>query len=111
MGTPLLHLGAVITCPHGIPSLPVASNARVLVLKQPVLVVTDTFPVAGCPFQLPGPVPSPCVQIKWLVPAARVRVMGQPVLLQASPALALAATQAPQGPPVISAVQPRTLGI
>jgi hypothetical protein len=106
---PLLHVGAVVTCPHAGPASIVSSNARVLVSAQPVATLTDMTLVAGCAFSLPSG-PHPCVRVQWLVPAARVLVNGQPALLQTSTGLAQAADQAPQGPPLVSAVQPRVIG-
>jgi hypothetical protein len=48
--------------------------------------------------------------VQWLVPAARVKASLSPVVLQASVGLCLAADQAPQGPPVVVATQPRVIG-
>jgi hypothetical protein len=47
--------------------------------------------------------------VQWLVPATRVTVMGQPVLLQTSQNLSLAATQAPQGPATVTVNQTRVI--
>ena len=65
--------------------------------------VNDLTTVAGCPFQVPvgaGTKPQPCVKVQWPVPATRVKVDGQPVLLQTSTGLCQSAEQIPQGPPV-----------
>lgn len=107
---PLLHLGAMVTCPHGGQATPVPSSARVLVGGQPVTVAADPYTIAGCPFQVPGAKPQPCVTVQWIVPAIRVRVGGQPVLLQTSTGLCKSAEQIPQGAPIVSATQPRVLG-
>jgi len=109
---PALHVGAVVSCPHGAPATVVTANARVLVSGQPVTVVADVHPVAGCPFQIPvgaGTKPQPCVQVRWLVPAARVTVMGQPVLTATSTGLCQSVEQIPQGAPVVGVVQPRVV--
>ena len=45
--------------------------------------------------------------MQWLVPAARVTVMGQPVVLQTSNGLGLGPTQAPQGPVTVIVTQLR----
>ncbi len=111
MGAPVLHQGAMVQCPHGVPAQPAPSQVRVTIDHQPVLVQTDVFTVGGCPFQLPGPTPSPCVQVKWLVASTRVRVGGVPVLLQSSTSLCVAATQAPQGPAIVAGVSPRVTGL
>jgi len=112
MPGPILHVGAVITCPHAGQVTPVPTNSRVLVNGMPALVFTDTFPIAGCPFQVPAPPgtkPQPCIKVQWMVPAARVQVMGQPVLVATSTGLCLSAEQIPQGPPMPSGVQPRVI--
>jgi hypothetical protein len=109
MGSPVLAQSAVIQCPHGVPAQAVPSQVRVTINGQPVLTSQDTFPIAGCPFTIPPGTPSPCVQVRWLVPALRVRVSGAPVLLQSSSSLCVAGTQAPQGPAVIAPVSPRVM--
>ncbi len=112
MPGPLYHVGAVATCPHAGQVSVVSSNARVLVSGQPVATIGDTYPIAGCPFQIPvgaGTKPQPCVRVQWLVPAARVLVNGQPPILQTSPGVCLSVEQIPQGPPIVSAVQPRVV--
>jgi hypothetical protein len=109
----LLHVGATVTCTHAAPVTAVTSNSRVLVNGMPVVTISDTFTVAGCPFQIPIPAgtkPQPCVRIQWTVPATRVFVNGQPVLLQVSTGICLSAEQIPQGAPIVSVVQPRVMG-
>jgi hypothetical protein len=112
MPGPVLHVGAMVTCMHAGPVSPVTANARVLVSGMPALLLTDTFPVAGCAFQVPigtGTKPQPCVTIRWLVGAARVLVGGVPVLLATSPGIGQSAEQIPQGPPTVAGVQPRVI--
>lgn len=107
----ILHTGAVVQCTHGIPAQIPPVQPRVLVSGQPVATTASQILVAGCPFTLPGPKPQPCVTIKWLLPAARVRVVGQPPLLQPTPGtgpgLCQSLEQIPNGPPLVSYVQPR----
>jgi hypothetical protein len=109
----VLHSNAVVQCTHGVPAQIPPIQPRVLVSGQPVATMASQLLVAGCPFTIPGPKPQPCVTIKWLMPAARVLVMGQPALLQPSPGpgpgLCLSAEQIPNGPPMVSAVQPRVI--
>jgi hypothetical protein len=57
-----------------------------------------------------GPVPSPCLTVQWVSPALQSQAGSNPTLTEASIGLCLAATQAPQGPVVISATQPRVSG-
>jgi len=106
---PLVHVGATILCSHAGPATVVSTNARVLVSGQPVATIADQTLVAGCAFNIRG-APHPCVRVQWLTPALRVLVNGQPAILQTSTGLCLAADQAPQGPPVVAAAQPRVVG-
>lgn len=108
MPGPVFHVGAVAMCPHGGQITTISSNARVLVSGLPVATIADTSVVAACAFNVSG-APSPCVKVQWLVPASRVMVMGQPVLLQTSPGLCQNPAQAPQGPPVVVSNQPRVI--
>jgi hypothetical protein len=106
----LLHVGAAAICPHAGQISIVSTNTRVLVASQPVATASDTYLVAGCPFTLPAPKPQPCMSVRWLVPALRVRVNGQPAVLQTSAGVCQSAEQIPQGPPSVVAVQPRVQG-
>lgn len=107
----LVHVGATIMCPHAGQASVITSNSRVMVGGQPVGTLNDTYLIAGCPFTTPGGKPQPCVKINWLVPASRVKVNGQPVILQSSSGLCLSAEQAPQGPPNIIVTQSRVRGM
>ncbi len=112
MPGPILTAGTVLTCSHAAPVSPVTTNARVLVAGTPALLLSDTFPVAGCPFQVLAPSgtkPQPCVLVRWTAPASRVIVNGQPVLLATSTGLCLSAEQIPQGPPIPTGAQPRVV--
>lgn len=105
----LLHVGATVMCPHAAPATAVSSNTRVFVSGQPVATMADLFTVTGCAFAPGGP--SPCLTVRWLVPATRVLVNGQPALLQDSTGLCLNPAQAPQGPPVVAITQVRVRGM
>jgi hypothetical protein len=110
MSGALTHVGSVAVCPHAGQVSVVSTNTRVLLSGQPAAISTDSFLVAGCPFTLPGSKVQPCVGVRWLVPALRVRVGGQPAVLQTSTGLCHSAEQVPQGPPTFVAVQPRVTG-
>lgn len=106
----LLHENAVVNCTHGAKATIVTTNKRVKVMGQAVAVVVDVTTVAGCPFQIPvgaGTKPSPCLKIQWSAPAARVKVMGQPVLVQSSVGLCQSPEQAPQGNAIVAGQQQR----
>jgi hypothetical protein len=109
----MLHVGATVLCTHAGTATAATSNPRVKVSGQPVVTLSDMHTVAGCPFQVPtpgGPKPQPCVTVRWLVPATRVRAGGQPVLLQDSVGLCQSAEQIPQGPPNVVVTQVRVRG-
>ena len=110
MGSPILHVGASVICSHGGQVTTAPGNPRVKVAGQPVATMADVYAVAGCVFTLPGPKPSPCIKVQWVVPATRVMVGGQPVILQTSSGLGQSPEQAPQGPPSVVVVQPRVKG-
>lgn len=103
----LLHVGATAICPHGGQISVISANARVTVSGQPIATLADVFTVAGCAFVV-GTVPQPCLTVQWLVPATRVTVNGQPVILQTSSGLCQGA--APQGPPNVIVTQVRVSG-
>lgn len=112
----LLHVGAVVQCTHMAPATTSPTQTRVFVRGLPVATTANLYAVAGCPFTLPGPKPSPCVRVQWTMPAARVLVGGVPALLQTPPGtgpgagLCLSPEQAPQGPPNVTAIQTNVLG-
>ena len=104
------HVGATAVCPHSGQISVVSSNTRVLVSGQAAATMSDTYTIAGCPFTVPGPKPQPCVTAKWIVPAVRVQISGQPVILQTSTGICQSAEQAPQGPPNVTSTQTRVQG-
>ncbi len=106
----LLTTASVVTCTHGAPATTTPASPRVLLSGAPAVVATDPNFVAGCPFNVSGS-PMPCVKVQWMVPATRVLINGQPAVLSTSVGQGLAATQAPQGPPIVSVVQPRVKGM
>jgi uncharacterized Zn-binding protein involved in type VI secretion len=102
----LFHVGAAAICPHGGPVSTISQNTRVLVSGLPVATVADNYLIAGCVFSTAAG-PHPCVTVRWLVPSLRVRVNGQPAILQTSTGLCQAPDQLPQGPPTVITTQPR----
>ena len=107
----LYHVQAPTLCPHGGQGTTISSNTRVFVSGQPVATFADTTTIAGCPFTVPPtPKPQPCVLVRWLTPASRVLVNGQPALLQNSAALCQSVEQIPQGSPIVSG-QVRVKGV
>jgi len=76
---------------------------------QPVATLADLYTVAGCSLNVLG-VPQPCVTVRWVTSAGRVRVNGSPALLSTSTGICLSVAQAPQGPAVTTVVQQRVVG-
>jgi hypothetical protein len=106
MPTPVAHVGAVAQCPHGGSVTFVPSGPRVFVSGSAVATTGDTDQVAGCGFNVSGS-PHPCLTVKWLVPAQRVKSNLLPLILKTSGGICLAGDQAPQGPPVVNSTQTR----
>jgi hypothetical protein len=105
----LYNVGTSAMCPHGGQVTAIASSPRVTLGGPPATTTADTFMVAGCAFNVGGS-PHPCVKVQWLVPAARVKIGGQPAVLQTSTGLTVAADQAPQGSPIVVSGQVRARG-
>jgi hypothetical protein len=100
----ILQLGCTIACPHQGQASPVPGNTKMKVDGAFALLVNDTMPIAGCTFNVSGS-PSPCLTIRWTMPAMKVKVDGTPVLLDSSIGLCLNPAQAPQGTATISGAQ------
>lgn len=109
MPGPIYQVGAVAMCPHGGQITVTSSDSRVMVGSAPAVLVSDMGTVAGCAFTVPPGKPQPCATVQFLVPATRVTVMGQPVVLQTSSGLCLSADGIPAGPPIIASTQPRVV--
>jgi uncharacterized Zn-binding protein involved in type VI secretion len=107
----LLHVGATAICPHAGQISIISSNTRVMLAGQPAATLADTYTIAGCPFTVPPGKPQPCVTVRWLVPAMRVMINGNPAILQNSVGLCQSAEQIPQGPPNVIVTQVRVKGM
>lgn len=104
MPGPILHLGATVLCSHGGHATPTAPNPRVTVSGQPVATIAAPYAVAGCAFAPPAG-NGPCVTGQWVVGAARVLVLGQPVVIMTG-----ASTCVPTGTPLVPVTaQPRVI--
>lgn len=109
MADNLLHLGFGGMCPHSGTIQVIQTSARVQINRQPALRLSDACLVAGCPFVIAAS-PHPCVTVKWLAAAQRVRIEGQPAVLSTSFGLCQSADQTPQGPPNVTSSQTRVKG-
>lgn len=81
MPSPIVHLGATVTCMHTGQAQPTAPFPCVLVSGQPVVTLTTPYVIAGCTRN------TPCVTAQWVVGAARVLAGGAPVIIQTSQAV------------------------
>ncbi len=79
----LVHVGASIICPHGGQILPSTSNTRVLVSGQPVVTLSDTYPIVACSLTAAAATggPPPCVTTQWSKPSLRITINEQPAIL------------------------------
>jgi hypothetical protein len=100
---PLLTVASTLSCPHGGTAIATPGSVRGQA-RSPVLRGSDTFLIIGCGFTVAG-VPNPCVGIRWVQTATRVKHDGDFVLHEESVGLCLSGTQAPQGTVMIGATQ------
>ncbi|HEY8610110.1 MAG TPA: hypothetical protein VIL69_02325 [Roseomonas sp.] len=114
MAVPVLTTASTVQCPHGGRATLTTANALAMDNGAPLLLLTDTHVIAGCPFQIPigtGTKPQPCVILRWTSGAVFTRVNGVPVLLQTSTGLCFSVEQIPQGPPLVVQASPAVKGI
>jgi hypothetical protein len=100
---------STLMCPHGGTVSPIPANSTIILGGQPIVLASDTFPVAGCTFS-PG-APHPCVQVRWILTAQRGTADGMQPLTTDSVGLCLAADGAVQGPVIIQATQTEVSGL
>jgi hypothetical protein len=84
----LLHVGAVVVCPHSGLATPTVPNTRVTVSGMPTVIQLTPYTVANCQG---GPT---CTSAQWVRGASRVFSNGVPLLLSDSQA-ACAPSSAP----------------
>ncbi|AIF82569.1 hypothetical protein NTE_00488 [Candidatus Nitrososphaera evergladensis SR1] len=115
----LFHVGGNAMCAHSAQVNHSSTNTRVKVSSQQVAIQQvpikpGEYTVTGCGFQVPTPAgskPQPCVSVTWTNLASRVKVMGQPVVLQDSTGQCWSGEQILQGAPTITTTQTRVKGI
>jgi hypothetical protein len=106
----LLNTSSIMQCPHGGMVNVISSDTSVQAASSFVLRSSDTFIVAGCPF-IVALVPHPCVQVQWVQPALKSRVMGDSTLTEESVGLCVAADMAVQGVVLINFTQAQVSGL
>jgi hypothetical protein len=103
----LLHLNAAVNCAHGGIATPMMTIPNVMVMGQPISVMTAPYGVVGCALPPPIAANGPCVTAMWLSASTSVFSYGNQVLLQDSQALC-----APSGTPLlITATQTCVFGM
>ena len=114
----VMHFSMGCQCSHAASATVAPGQSRVFVNSQPAATMAGNIAIAGCPFQVPvgaGTKPQPCVTVRWTMPSARVRILGQPLMLVPAPGpgpgICLSAEQIPAGPPVVTAVQTRVFAL
>lgn len=99
--------GSHMQCPHLGTVQVTPSNMTIKADKDAMVVMSDTFTITGCTFQIPAtpPIPSPCVEVQWLVADTRVKLNGTATLSETSTGLCLSKEKVPQGSVIISNTQ------
>ncbi len=82
----LLNKDVIGQCSHGGSASASSGSARVKIAGSEVLTVAAQLTVSGCSNKLPNGSPFPCALAMFAQGATRVKVMGQPVLLDSSTA-------------------------
>jgi len=100
-----LTIASTLLCPHG-GSVQIASASPKSSINGATLVTkNDTFTIVGCAFQLPGPTPSPCLSIEWVLTEAKVKIGGAATLSTGSVGICKAGSGAPQGKVIVANTQ------
>lgn len=105
-----LTASSTLMCPHGGMVSPIPANSTISLGGEPIVLASDTFPIAACAFTIPAG-PHPCVQVQWVVTALRGAVDSAAPLTTDSVGLCVAADGAVQGPVMIQATQPKVSGL
>jgi hypothetical protein len=77
MPSPILHLGATVSCTHAGQATPTAPFPRVLVSAQAVVTVMSPYAIVQC--RLTGTPTAPCATGQFVTGAARVLAGGAAV--------------------------------
>ncbi len=85
MGQLGLNRNSVLTCPHGGKVEKVTFNTRVKITGDYWDLMSNQDLISGCSSA------NPCIKVLWMTAATRVKVNGQPVLLQTSTGTCLSA--------------------
>lgn len=102
----VVHQGATVLCFHGANAMLSPGQHPVKVSGHRVATSRDDGTVTGCPFTVSSKA-QPCTTIRWVTAATRVKVNGQPVLLDTSSSTCYSAEQLAQGTASIPSTQRR----
>jgi hypothetical protein len=106
----ILTTASQVMCTHGGSAILTTSNTQMIVDNSPALLESDVHSVAGCPFTLPGPKPSPCIRIEWTAGATMCKSNGTKVLVQSSIGKCISAEGSTQGLALVIQTQMKTQG-
>jgi hypothetical protein len=107
----ILTTSSQIKCMHGGSVILSTANTKLNVDNSPALLESDVHSIAGCPFTLPGPKPSPCIKVEWTLGAAMCKNNGTKVLVQSSIGKCSSPEGAPQGIAIVSQTQTKTMAM
>ena len=105
-----LTMASTVMCPHGGQATFVPTNSKVMAGGAPILLVSDTSIIAGCPFTV-GPKYQPCMTIQWSAGTTKGGPQGAPALIQTSIGLCKSAEGIPQGVAMIANTQAKASGV
>jgi len=100
---------STLMCPHGGTVSPIPADPSISLGGSAIVLSTDTFPIAGCTFNVV--VPHPCVLVQWIVTAEHGAANGAQCLTTDSVGLCVAADGAVQGIVIIQATQTQVSGL
>jgi hypothetical protein len=98
-----------LACPHSGTVSIVASNSKVTLGGDQIVLSTDTFTIAGCSFVV-GVSPSPCIQVQWITTALQATADGNSPLTKDSVGLCIGGIGI-QGPVQIKSTQSKVSGL
>lgn len=105
----ILTTASQVKCMHGGSAMLTTSNTQLKIDGAAALLESDVHTVAGCPFTLPGPKPSPCIRIEWTAGAVMCKSQGNKVLVQSSVGKCISAEGATQGVALIVPAQMKAM--
>jgi hypothetical protein len=101
-----LTVASILMCPHGGSVQAAGASSKATARGAALLTKAASFTIAGCPFQLPGPTPSPCLTVEWVLTDGCVKVGGAETLSTSSIGVCKAASGAPQGTVIVAHTTP-----